>query len=112
VEQGIKQTQRDYSLAFKLSVVATVEKRRSDVERGTAVLRLQGRPTVLGWLRKRGLQDWANPSGPARSGSTMLKPLTPEQCIKELETQLRKAQENSALFEAVLDVMRTDYGSP
>ncbi len=40
----------------------------------------------------------------------MPKLLTPEQCIEELETQLRKAQEKSALFEAVLDVVRTDYG--
>ena len=38
------------------------------------------------------------------------KPLTPEQRIKELETQLREAQEKAALFEAVLDVMRKDYG--
>lgn len=38
------------------------------------------------------------------------KPLTPEQRIKELETQLREAQEKAALFEAVLDVMRKDHG--
>lgn len=38
------------------------------------------------------------------------KPLTPEQRFKELETQLREAQEKAALFEAVLDVMRKDYG--
>ena len=37
------------------------------------------------------------------------KPLTPEQRIKELETQLREAQEKAALFEAVIDVMRKDY---
>ena len=38
------------------------------------------------------------------------KPLTPEQRIKEHETQLREAQEKAALFEAVIDVMRKDYG--
>lgn len=40
----------------------------------------------------------------------MPEPLTQEQYIEELETQLRKAQEKSASLEAVLDVLRTDYG--
>ncbi|MDS0863015.1 IS3 family transposase [Burkholderia pseudomultivorans] len=114
MEQGIKRTQRDYSLAFKLSVVAQVEKGELTYKEAQQRYGIQGRSTVLVWLRKHGLQDWADPSGRARSGSTMskqgAKPLTPEQRIKELETQLREAQEKAALFEAVLDVMRKDYG--
>ncbi|MBU9364077.1 IS3 family transposase [Burkholderia multivorans] len=114
MEQGIKRTQRDYSLAFKLSVVAQVEKGELTYKEAQRRYGIQGRSTVLVWLRKHGLQDWAAPSGRARSGSTMskqdAKPLTPEQRIKELETQLREAQEKAALFEAVLDVMRKDYG--
>jgi hypothetical protein len=38
------------------------------------------------------------------------KPSTPEQRIKELEVQLRDAQEKAQLFEAVLDVLKKDYG--
>ncbi|UQP00555.1 IS3 family transposase [Burkholderia multivorans] len=114
MEQGIKRTQRDYSLAFKPSVVAQVEKGELTYKEAQRRYGIQGRSTVLVWLRKHGLQDWADPSGRARSGSTMskqdAKPLTPEQRIKELETQLREAQEKAALFEAVLDVMRKDYG--
>jgi transposase-like protein len=114
VGQGIKRTQRDYSLAFKLSVVEQVEKGELTYKQAQRCYGIQGRSTVLVWLRKHGLQDWADPSGRARSGCTMPKPdsklLTPEQRIKELETQLREAQEKSALFEAVLDVMRKDYG--
>ncbi|MBU9212434.1 IS3 family transposase [Burkholderia multivorans] len=114
MEQGIKRTQRDYSLAFKLSVVAQVEKGELTYKEAQRRYGIQGRSTVLVWLRKHGLQDWADPSGRARSGSTMskqdAKPLTPEQRIRELETQLREAQEKAALFEAVLDVMRKDYG--
>ncbi|WP_155636498.1 IS3 family transposase [Burkholderia multivorans] len=114
MEQGIKRTQRDYSLAFKLSVVAQVEKGELTYKEAQQRYGIQGRSTVLVWLRKHGLQDWADPSDRARSGSTMskqdAKPLTPEQRIKELETQLREAQEKAALFEAVLDVMRKDYG--
>ncbi len=114
MEQGIKRTQRDYSLAFKLSVVAQVEKGELGYKEAQQRYGIQGRSTVLVWLRKHGLQDGADPSGRARSGSTMpkqdSKPLTPEQRIKELETQLREAQDKAALFEAVLDVMRKDYG--
>jgi hypothetical protein len=38
-------------------------------------------------------------------------PLTPEQeRIKQLEAQLKAAQEKASLFEAVLDVLKKDYG--
>jgi transposase len=38
------------------------------------------------------------------------KPPTPEQRIKELEVQLKDAQEKAQLFEAVLDVLKKDCG--
>ena len=38
------------------------------------------------------------------------KPLTPEQRIKELEAQLKDSQQKAQLFEAVIDVLRKDYG--
>ena len=38
------------------------------------------------------------------------KPLTPEQQIKALEVQLKEAQHKAQLFEAVIDVLRKDYG--
>jgi len=114
MEQGVKRTQRDYSLAFKLSVVEQVEKGELTYKQAQRRYGIQGRSTVLVWLRKHGLQDWNTPSGRALSGSIMTnretKPLTPEQRIKELETQLHEAQEKAALFEAVIDVMRKDYG--
>ena len=37
-------------------------------------------------------------------------PLTPEQQIKALQVQLEEAQEKARLFEAVIDVLRKDYG--
>ena len=36
--------------------------------------------------------------------------LTPEQQIKALQVQLAQAQEKARLFEAVLDVLKKDYG--
>ena len=36
--------------------------------------------------------------------------LTPEQRIKDLEVQLKQSQQKAQLFEAVIDVLRRDYG--
>lgn len=54
-----KRTQRDYTLAFKLAVVDEVE--RGDLTYKEAQQRygIQGRSTVLVWLRKHGRQDWS-----------------------------------------------------
>lgn len=38
------------------------------------------------------------------------KPLTPEQQIKALQVQLRKTNEKALLFEAIVDVLKEDYG--
>lgn len=37
-------------------------------------------------------------------------PLTPDQRIKALEVQLKESQEKAKLFEAVIDVLKRDYG--
>jgi transposase-like protein len=114
METGVKRTQRDYSLAFKLSVVRQVEKGELSYKEAQRRYGIQGRSTVLVWLRKHGVQDWNSRS---EHGLTRLameqegkKPLTPEQRIKELETQLKQANEKASLFEAMLEVLKKDYG--
>ena len=114
METGIKRTQRDYNLAFKLSVVSQVEKGDLSYQEAQRRYGIQGRSTVLVWLRKHGVQDWSSRS---EHGLTRLameqegkKSLTPEQRIKELETQLKQANEKASLFEAMLDVLKKDYG--
>lgn len=37
-------------------------------------------------------------------------PQTPEQRIKELEVQLKQANEKARLFEAIVNVIKNDYG--
>lgn len=59
MEQGVKRTQRDYSLAFKLSVVDQVEKGELTYQQAQERYGIQGRSTVLVWLRKHGRQDWS-----------------------------------------------------
>ena len=111
METGIKRTQRDYTLAFKLAVVEQVEKGECTYKEAQRRYGIQGRSTVLTWLRKHGRQGW----GVAASSAAMPidkthKPLTPEQQIKALEVQLAQAQEKAKLFETVLEVLKKDFG--
>ena len=111
MESGIKRTQRDYTLAFKLSVVEQVEKGELTYKQAQVRYGIQGRSTVLVWLRKHGRQAW----GLAASSAAMPidktpTPPTPEQQIKALQVQLAQAQEKARLFEAVVEVLKKDYG--
>ena len=57
MESGVKRTQRDYTLAFKLSVVEQVEKGELSYKQAQQRYGIQGRSTVLVWLRKHGRQS-------------------------------------------------------
>lgn len=106
-----KRTQRDYSLAFKLAVVDQVEAGELTYKQAQDRYGIQGRSTVLVWLRKHGRLDWSQ--GTVVVDQTMSdKPieLTPEQRIKELEQQLADAQQKAKFFEAVVDVLKQDHG--
>lgn len=113
MDQGVKRTQRDYSLTFKLAVVDQIEKGELTYKQAQARYGIQGRSTVLVWLRKHGRQDWSQGASirPGRS-EAMTDPasLTPEQRIKELEQQLQVMSQKAQFFEAVVDVLKNDYG--
>ncbi|HOF53046.1 MAG TPA: IS3 family transposase [Rhodoferax sp.] len=112
MESSVKRTQRDYTLAFNLAVVEQVEKGELTYKQAQQHYGIQGRSTVLVWLRKHGRLGWS----PAASAAAMpidkknTGALTPEQQIKALQVQLAQAQEKAKLFEAVIDVLRKDYG--
>jgi len=108
-----KRTQKDYSLAFKLAVVEQVEKGELTYKQAQGRYGIQGRSTVLVWLRKFGHLDWSEGASPFHPrGCVMSEPssLTPEQRIKELEQQLADTKQRADFFEAVLDVLKRDYG--
>jgi transposase-like protein len=113
MDQGVKRTQRDYSLTFKLAVVDQIEKGELTYKQAQARYGIQGRSTVLVWLRKHGRQDWSQGAAvrPGRS-EVMSDPanLTPEQRIKELGQQLQVMSQKAQFFEAVVDVLKNDYG--
>lgn len=114
MESGLKRTQRDYTLAFKLSVVAQVEKGDLTYKQAQHQYGIQGRSTVLNWLRKHGRQSWGRGASlramPRSTRNEPPAPLTPEQQIKSLQVQLQQANEKAQLFEAMLDVLKKDYG--
>ena len=49
-----KRSQRDYNLGFKLAVVEQVEKGELTYKQAQKIYGIQGRSTVLNWLRKHG----------------------------------------------------------
>jgi transposase-like protein len=109
----IKRSQKDYSFAFKLPVVEQVEKGELTYKQAQERYGIQGRSTVLVWLRKWGKLDWSLASSPFHPrGTSMSEPssLTPEQRIKELEQQLADTQQRAEFFEAVVEVLKRDYG--
>ena len=114
MESEVKRTQRDYTVAFKLSVVEQVEKGELTYKQAQERYGIQGRSTVLVWLRKHGRQNWSPMAHSGRMSDRSRPPssqlLTPEQRIKELEVQLKEAQEKSQFFEAVIDFLKKDYG--
>ncbi|AJJ22159.1 helix-turn-helix domain protein [Yersinia enterocolitica] len=112
MNQYVKRTQRDYPLSFKLAVVEQVEKGEMTYRQAQDRYGIQGRSTVLTWLRKFGQLDWLSPSPARMYGINMPKmPLTPEQRIKELEQQLAESEVKAQFFEAVVKVMNTEFGA-
>jgi transposase len=112
LDKWVKRTQRDYTLAFKLAVVEQVEKGELTARQAHDRYGIQGASTVLNWLRKHGSLKWRKASSGVR-GAKMpdpREPLPAEQRIKELEVQLKEAREKAAFFEAVMVVLKRDYG--
>lgn len=97
----VKRTQRDYSLAFKLQVVEEVEKGEFSYKEAQRKYGIQGRSTVLVWLRKHGRLDWS---------STMKKKPTPGKRIRELERALKRAQEDKEILQKAIDIAEEQLG--
>lgn len=104
-KQGMKRTQRDYSLAFKMSVVDEVEKGLLNYKQAQAKYGIQGRSTVLVWLRKHGQQDWI--SNQMSTGKTQE---TPQQTIRRLERELAKSKLREHFMHDVINHMDANYG--
>ena len=108
----VKRTQKDYTLAFKLAVIAEVEAGAMTYKQAQKHYGIQGRSTVLVWLRKYGVLNWSLGTPNIMRLDTMNKPIekTPEQKIKELERKLADSQEKNQFFEEFFGFMENDMG--
>ncbi|WP_227009024.1 hypothetical protein [Christiangramia fulva] len=87
-----KRTQKDYSLPFKLQLVAEIEHGLLTKSQAKLKYGIQGDSTVTKWLQKYGNFDWEN-----QAHTTMSK--TPEQKILELEAKVKLLEKQKARAE-------------
>ena len=98
----LRRSQRDYSLAFKLQVVDEVEKGHLTWKQSQTKYGIQGRSTVLVWLRKHGRLDW-------KESETMKKD-TPNKKIKALELKLKRLEAEKEVLNRAIDIADTTLG--
>jgi len=104
---GKKRTQRDYTMGFKLSVVSQVERGELTYKQAQRQYGIQGRSTVLVWLRKHGTLDWYNPQtamGPKAKE-------TPAQKIKRLERELNDERLKNKILNEMITISDQQYGT-
>lgn len=121
-EPRVRRSQRDYSLPFKLAVVGEVGRGELSYKQAQRRYGIQGRSSVLTWCRRyvrhfvTSQQDGATSPGLARP----VEP-SPEQRIKQLETQLREQKKQfgkqlkdstdlNLLLRTMLQVVEEDHG--
>jgi transposase len=104
-----KRTQRDYTLGFKLSVVALVEQGEMTYKQAQRCYGIQGRSTVLSWLRKYGSLDWTIP----RTYQLCMPKAeeTPAQKIKRLERELKDEKTRNLILNTMIDLSDAQYGT-
>ncbi len=103
---GQKRTQRDYNLGFKLAVVEQVEKGELTYKQAQKLYGIQGRSTVLVWLRKHGKLDWTNPYEKTMTKSKE----TPAQKLKRLERELEDERIRNKVLNRMVDICDKEYG--
>ncbi len=91
-----KRTQKDYSLTFKLEIVDAVEKGEFTCKQAQMRYGIQGKSTVLVWLRKHGRLDWKE--------SEAMKRDSPNKKIRELEKKLPRLEQEKEILNRAIDI--------
>ncbi|CAI2769338.1 transposase, ORF A, IS3 family [Flavobacterium collinsii] len=102
-----RRSQRDYNIGFKLSVISQVEKGELTYKQAQKKYGIQGRSTVLVWLRKFGNLDWSKPNLLFMSKSKE----TPAQIIKRLEKELADEKLKNMVLNTMIDISDSQYGT-
>lgn len=115
----VKRTQRDYSYAFKLSVVEEVERGELGIKAAARKYGIQSHSTVTNWLRKYGNFDWVNKSTvrmPKSKDQQLLeleqKVLLLEKQKKELEKKAEIADKKVIFFDMMIDIAEEEFKIP
>lgn len=103
---GKKRTQGDYNMGFKLAVVTQVEKGELTYKEAQKRYGIQGRSTVLVWLRKHGNLNWTNPQT-----AMPISKETPSQQIKRLEKELSDEKLKNQILNKMVDTLDRDYNT-
>jgi transposase len=98
-----KRTQKNYSLAFKLQVVEEVEKGNYTYKQAQRKYGIQGRSTVLVWLRKHGRLNW-------QKRNPMKNKLTPAEEIRKLKRELERVKKDKEILQVTIDVAERELG--
>jgi transposase-like protein len=93
----LKRTQKDYSLAFKLQLIDEVEKGLLTWKQSQKKYGIQGRSTVLVWLRKHGTLDW-------KSKAPMKKKAPPKTYISQLEAKIKRLEAEKEILNRAIDI--------
>jgi transposase len=99
-----KRTQRDYSLPFKLQVILEVEKGELTYKEAQRKYGIQGRSTVLVWLRKHGSLDW-------QTHNPMEGKLTPQKKIRDLEKKLKRLEMQNEILNKAIEIADDELGT-
>ena len=106
-------------MSFKLNVVQEVELGQLTVTQAKNKYGIQGRSTVLTWLRKYGNFDWENQSPSEMSKSPSQKILELEAKVKLLEKQknlledqLKYSDDKAVIFDMMINIAEKEYNIP
>jgi transposase len=121
MEKGVKvfyekRSQKDYSMSFKLGVVAEIETGLISTTDAKKKYGIQSRSTVVSWLRKYGTFDWENQS-------TSNMPKSKEQRLMELEAKVKllerqkatledrveRSDKKAIIFDMMIDIAEKEY---
>ena len=117
--QYVKRTQRDYSYAFKLSVVHEVERGYIGIKAAQRKYGIQGDSTIRTWILKYGTLDWDNKSDQRMGKSPEQKLLELEQKVRllekqktELEQKVSTADKKAIFFDMMIDIAEEEFKIP
>jgi transposase-like protein len=101
---NLRKSQKDYSLAFKLELVDQVEKGQLTYKQAQVKYGIQGRITVLVWLRKHGSLDW-------KSKTPMKDKQPPRKKINALEAKIKRLEEEKMILNRAIDIADESFGT-